>query len=135
MIHVDASFLIDLMRERRRRTHGRALAWLEQHAGDELGISLFAVCELEAGTADAADPDGERRRIDDALQVISTIYPDQRCARAYGNLVARLQRTGRSIGTMDTLIAATAILHDVPLLTANERHFSSVPGLRVLSYR
>jgi predicted nucleic acid-binding protein len=35
---------------------------------------------------------------------------------------------------MDLLIATAAILDDAPLLTANVRDFSRVPGLRLIRY-
>jgi predicted nucleic acid-binding protein len=36
---------------------------------------------------------------------------------------------------MDLLIATTARVDDVPLLTANVRHFAMVPDLEVMTYR
>lgn len=35
------------------------------------------------------------------------------------------------LGTMDLKIAATALVHDALLLSANRRDFERVPGLRV----
>ena len=35
------------------------------------------------------------------------------------------------IADMDILIAATAIAHDLTMLTRNRRHFERVPGLRL----
>jgi predicted nucleic acid-binding protein len=46
-----------------------------------------------------------------------------------------MQRAGQTIGTIDLLIATTAVVDGVPLLTGNRRHFEAMPGLRVLSYR
>ena len=37
------------------------------------------------------------------------------------------------IGDMDLLIAATAIRHDLTLLTNNRRHFERIPSLAVES--
>jgi len=39
------------------------------------------------------------------------------------------------IGANDLWIAATAITYGKGLVTANEREFTRVPGLRVVSYR
>jgi predicted nucleic acid-binding protein len=38
------------------------------------------------------------------------------------------------LATMDLLIAFTALNNQAALLTSNERHFSRIPGLRVLTY-
>ena len=134
MIHVDSSFIIDLIREGRRQ-RGRAHAWLQDHGDDVFGISLFALCELEAGSADARDPEKERQAVAEVLLTIDRVYPDDRFVRIYGTVASRLQRAGRAIGTMDTLIAATALVNNAALVTANKRHFEGVPGLRVLAYR
>ena len=134
MIHLDTSFLIDLLREQ-RRTAGPACAWLDQHAGDALGVSLFVVCELEAGAAFAAHPAAERRRLRGILDAISTIYPDERFASTYATRLSVMRTRGHAVGTMDLLIATSAIVDDAPLVTANRKHFDVVPDLRVLSYR
>jgi tRNA(fMet)-specific endonuclease VapC len=38
---------------------------------------------------------------------------------------------GKPIATVDLLIAATAITHDLTVVTHNVKHFADVPGLRV----
>lgn len=40
-----------------------------------------------------------------------------------------------SVHMADALIAATAMSHALPLLTANTQHFSAVEGLRVLVFK
>lgn len=134
MIHVDSSFVIDLIRERRHKD-GRASAWLQEHGDEVFAVSVFALCELGAGSADARDPERERETVDAILQTVERVYPDERFVRAYGRLASRLQHAGRPIGTMDTLIAAMALVDNAALVTANAKHFEGVPGLRVLSYR
>jgi tRNA(fMet)-specific endonuclease VapC len=42
----------------------------------------------------------------------------------------RLRDAGVRIGTMDLKIAATALVHNATLLTANRRDFEQVPGLK-----
>ena len=134
MIHLDSSFVIDLIREQTRQP-GKATAWLSDHAADPLGVSLFVMCELEAGAAAADDPEHERGRIGAALHVIPRVLPDARFASKYGALLYALQQRGRIIGDMDLLIATTALVEDASLVTGNEKHFEAVPDLRVLSYR
>lgn len=135
MIHLDSSFLIDLMREQRRKRPGPASAWLEAHAGDELAASVFVMCELEAGAARADNPDRERARLRATLQAVAICYPDERFAPTYGDLLARVLSSGRTISAMDLLIGTVAVVEDAALLTANHSHFRTVPDLRLLSYR
>lgn len=134
MIHLDSSFVIDLMREQARRP-GKAMTWLQDHGSDPLGVSMFVICELEAGAMRADDPDDERARVHATLQTVANVMPDERFPRKYGALLHTLQRRGRVIGVMDLLIATAAVLDDAPLLTSNENHFEDVPNLRVLTYR
>lgn len=49
--------------------------------------------------------------------------------RGAGDLLRDLREAGRTVPSMDGLIAAVALRHDVPLL-ALDRHFDDVPGLR-----
>ena len=44
-------------------------------------------------------------------------------------LAADLQRKGQGIGTADIFLAATALAHQLVLVTRNTRHFCRVPGL------
>lgn len=45
-------------------------------------------------------------------------------------LRAALEASGQSIGPMDVLIAATALEHDLTIVTSNLTEFRRVPGLR-----
>jgi tRNA(fMet)-specific endonuclease VapC len=49
----------------------------------------------------------------------------------YGRIRAHLAAQGRPIGPNDLFIAAHAMALDLTLITANDREFSRVPGLRV----
>jgi tRNA(fMet)-specific endonuclease VapC len=49
-------------------------------------------------------------------------------------LYAGLHRTGKIIGDADILIAATALEHDLPIVTNNTSHFSRIKGLTVLNW-
>lgn len=47
------------------------------------------------------------------------------------DIYADLHRRGELIGEMDTLIAATALVYDLVVVTNNERHFNRIPGLQI----
>ena len=61
-----------------------------------------------------------------------TVLPlDDDSARKCGQIRANLQRKGTKVPTLDLLIAATALRHDLTVVTHNQRHFSLVPELRI----
>ena len=49
ILHLDTSFLVDLLRERARGVEGAASAFLARHLEDELCASVFVACELLLG--------------------------------------------------------------------------------------
>lgn len=59
---------------------------------------------------------------------------DDACAEHYGLLRAELADRGSPIGPNDLMIAATALAHDLTLVTHNVREFSRVPGLRLVDW-
>lgn len=135
VIHLDTSFVVDLIRERRRREDGPATTWVRREAHSELAVATFVLCELEAGAAAATDPARERDRVRTVLSTIAHAAPTDGFAARYGSLLVNLQRAGKGLDTMDLLIATTALEYQAPLVTANRRHFDAVPGLEVLTYR
>ncbi|RYG48185.1 type II toxin-antitoxin system VapC family toxin [bacterium] len=52
-------------------------------------------------------------------------------ALRYGHIRTDLETNGEVIGGNDLLIGATALAHDLTLVTHNTGEFSRVPGLRV----
>lgn len=135
MIHLDTSFLVDLLREQHRATPGPATRWLEGEAHTDLAAALFVRCELEAGAARSANPARERARIREVLASVAHPVLGDSFSRTYGVTLDRVLTSGKSISTMDLLIATAALDDDAALVTSNPRHFAVVPGLRIVSYR
>ncbi len=134
MIHVDTTFLVDLIREERRGKPGAASRFLETHPDEPLAASVFAFCELAAGAELAPEPAEERKRVARIAASVEVVYPDETLPGTYGPLLAVLQRSGTRIGTMDLLIGATAASCGAPLLTRNRKDFERIPGLRLVAY-
>lgn len=133
MIHLDTTFLVDLLREVRRGP-GPATAYLDSAAEQELAISFHVLCELYAGAELSGNPSQEIQKIQRICGALSTRYPDDEFPRVYGRILSVLQKSGTLIGTMDLLIAAAALADEAPLVTRNLNHFTRVPGLQVLTY-
>ncbi len=134
MIHLDTSFLVDLLRERSKGSAGPATGLLDSILQEPLAISVFVACELEAGVELARDPLSERVKVEELLAGLWVDYPDKRFPAAYGRLLAVTRRSGGAVPAMDLLIGTTAVLVDAVLVTRNRRDFERIPGLTVRAY-
>ncbi|MCH7749643.1 MAG: type II toxin-antitoxin system VapC family toxin [Acidobacteria bacterium] len=134
MIHLDTTFAVDLLREVRRRQPGAATAMRGRLEREPLRISVHVACELLAGAELSRQRTEERQRVLRFCDAVDIAYPDAQFAPAYGRLLALQQRTGRTVGTRDLLIATAAILDEAPLLTRNKREFSRIPDLEIIGY-
>jgi predicted nucleic acid-binding protein len=65
------------------------------------------------------------------LPAVTVLSYDVAAARVYGQVRAQLESTGRPLADADLRIAATALVHDLELVTGNVKHFRRVPGLRI----
>jgi len=92
-------------------------------------VTAITVYELLFGVARAQKQIGE-----EALLGVMNVAPfDDAAARRAARLHADLISRNEDIGVKDVLIAAICLEHSLPLLTLNERHFSRVPGLQVVT--
>jgi predicted nucleic acid-binding protein len=105
--------------------------WLAQAEEDALFLSVCAVAELRFGVASL--PKGKRRdRLDEWLssdllaRFDGRIIPvDMAIASAWGELGAVARRRGRPIDVMDGLIAATAEVYEMTVVTRDVRDFDA----------
>lgn len=96
--------------------------------GGPLVLSVISLVELEGGVhARPALRAVRRKRIDVMLESLLVLAFDRECAAAYERIVAVLGFSRRKI--VDRMIAATAVVHDLPLITLNGADFREVPGL------
>jgi toxin FitB len=111
------------------RPNPGVIEWLSQVAEDDVFLSVVTFAELRHGIERL--PAGRRRRQLDkwlrgelALRFEGRIVLiDGAIADAWGRLVARQEAGGRPIAAMDGLIAATAQVHALTLVTRNAADF------------
>ena len=105
------------------------VAWLAEVDEDEAFLSVIAIAELRRGIELLAA--GRRRqRLEKWLsedladrfhgRILSI---DVFVADAWGRITARAARAGRTVGSMDALVAATAEVHGLALATRNTKDF------------
>jgi toxin FitB len=105
--------------------------WLARADEDSLYLSVVTFAELRHGVERL--PAGKRRKaLDEWLRGDLPIRFEQRIlsvdgvvADEWGRLVARHESVGRPIHAMDALIAATAQVHALTLVTRNTSDFAT----------
>jgi tRNA(fMet)-specific endonuclease VapC len=112
--------------ERARREHA---------SGHDVALSAVTVAELEFGARKSGDYAREIAVVHRFLTPFTLLDFDPReCARRYGEIRHQLESAGKSIGSLDTLIAAHALAVSATLVTNNTAKFRHVPGLSVESW-
>lgn len=99
----------------------------------EIAVSVVTIGELRLGVLLARDVDARAKRLG-TLQVAEALDPlpvDDRVASTWARLVATLRQAGKRMPVNDSWIAATAVVHDLAVLT-RDADFDVVPDLRVL---
>ena len=74
----------------------------------------------------------ERRRIVRILKRFRRVNPDERIVAAFSDLLARYSYLRDHLG--DALIAATASVKDLTLVTGNVRHFAAIKEIKVVRF-
>ena len=125
---VDSDWAIDHM-HRRERVVNR----IRELAPFGLGISIVSLGELYEGEFNSTNPEAEIRTLQSFLNGVEVIPLDDATCRIFARERSRLRASGTLIGDMDILIGATALRHDLTLLSNNRRHFERLEGLRIIS--
>jgi predicted nucleic acid-binding protein len=118
---------------RRSRPHGAVVAWLEGVDEGTLFISAVTVGEIQAGVEITRAQDEEKARsietwLDRVTDTLSVLPMDAAAFRTW----ARLMRGSSDTLYEDAMIAATALNHDLTVVTRNVGDFKSF-GVRVLN--
>ena len=105
-------------------------AWLREQS-EKLYISAITIAEIEQGICKLRRAGGRERAdhlekwldalLDDGSERILPL--DAKTGRVAGGLSDKALAAGRHPGFADVAIAATAIAHDLVLLTCNGKHF------------
>ncbi len=105
----------------------------ETHGG--LYISAITASELLIGVHRADTAERRLKRlafVESILAAIPTLAFDLETARLHAEMVAALPKN-LTASAFDSLIAATALRHGFPVLTANTADFTIFPGLTVIA--
>ena len=99
-----------------------------------VAVSSLTVGELVLGTRLSEDPDRELSKVEAFLRPIQVIPFGLDEAYHWADLDAQLRKQGNRIEAEDAMIAATAMAHEMTLVTGNTKHFVRVKGLKVVDW-
>jgi predicted nucleic acid-binding protein len=127
---VDANVLSEATRPEPDK---KVVAWLRDHQ-QELGVDPFILGEIRFGIL--LLPTGRRRErlerwFDDGVSRVVCLPWDGTAGLRWAALLAQLRADGHAMPIKDSLIATTALVHDLTVATRNTRDFGRV-GVRVL---
>lgn len=111
-----------------KRPDAGFMNWFEGADEDGFNVSALTIGELRYGALKYG-PGVKRRGLDDFIARVIEFYGDRilpadlRVAESWASLRLSLRDKGRTIGAVDELIAATAIAHDLTVITRNVKHF------------
>ncbi len=108
--------------------------WLSIHVRD-LAINPIILGEMKFGILKM--PQGAKRTrllkwFDSGIMKITCLPWDSESGLFWADLVARLHKAGRPMPVKDSLIATTALLHNLSVVTRNEADFAHC-GVRVIN--
>ena len=113
--------------------HAAIVARLDELQPQGLALSVISLAELYEGVYYSRDPEGDEQDLTDFLRGVTVLGLDTDIAKMFGRERGRLRAAGTLIGDLDLLIGATALHHQLTLLTNNRSHFERIDGLRIES--
>lgn len=118
---------------RRVRPHGAVVAWLESARDEDLHLSAVTIGEIQAGVEIAREQDPDKAAeieawLDQVAETFNILSVDASTFRTW----ARLMHGKSERLIEDVMIAATAAVHDLIVVTRNMRDFEGL-GVRTFN--
>lgn len=121
---IDSDYLIDALSGIRR-----AKTTIERLSDQGVAVSIVSLGEVYEGAFGLSDPQSTLDDFRGFLGDFPILPISDPIMVVFARIRARLRTAGQLIPDLDLLIAATAIHHDLTLVTRNLRHFERVPEL------
>lgn len=97
-------------------------------------ISLVTYGELVFGAERSANREKNMKTVHAIKAIFPILNIDMKTMTCFGRLKATLRKKGKNVDDLDLLIASTAIINNLTLVTHNTEHFECVPGLSMTDW-
>ena len=123
---VDTCVLCELQKRRPDRS---VVAWFRKRFADSMFmVSAVTIAEIKRGISRLDESDPRRQKLSEWLendilaQYGDSIIPfDLSVSKKWGEIMAEADRAGRTRPSLDGMIVATALVHDLVIVTRNVR--------------
>ncbi|MFA6402727.1 MAG: type II toxin-antitoxin system VapC family toxin [Salinivirgaceae bacterium] len=124
MILLDSSILIELFRKKDKE---KTLFFSLAKTYKTLCISSITCYEIGIGNRESHYDYWEK--LSENLRILPF---DKECSDNAITIYLDLLRANKIIDLADILIGATAITHNIPIATLNDKHFNRIAGLEII---
>lgn len=112
------------------RPSARVMDWLDMKSVESLFLSVISIGEIEQGIAHLGAGTRARKLTAWLMEAILPRFEsrilgvDQAIAQRWGRMRGAAMRVGRPLVLVDSLIAATALEHELTIVTRNTKDFA-----------
>ena len=132
MVCLDTAFLADLFRK--NPAAEKKLKELVE-ARKEISITVLTVAELYYGAYKSNRMEEEKAKVEQIKRKFLILEMNESGAQKFGELLSRLEKSGKRSSDRDVLIAAIAISKgETTIVTRNEKDFARISELSVINY-
>jgi tRNA(fMet)-specific endonuclease VapC len=125
------SFLLDTdICSAHLKQKGNLTQRFQQYMG-RMHMSVITLGELLTWAFRAKAPPRRGQSLLDLLNDVQVMDVTEPVARKFGEVRAALLDAGRPVPEMDLLIASTALVHNLTVVTHNTQDYASIPGLNL----
>lgn len=132
---VDTDILSEYLRGKNEDVQDRARVYLEEHG--RFTVSVVTMSEVVRGRHQANQPERATQFLEWANQSAAVLGFDVASAAKAGEIAGTMLKGGTPLAVADVIIAATAVVHEVVLVTGNTKHYERLApfGLRLENWR
>lgn len=111
----------------------RNAIYAKRVAGKLVAVSFITVGELLFGARKRKWGAAKIAELERRLRGAVVVPYDRELCDTYARLKAETRAVGKVVDDNDMWIAASAVRHNIPLISHNRDHFTDIPGLVLIS--
>jgi len=113
------------------KDYGKTNERFELARSSPKSISVITYGELVYGARKSKNVEKNLSKVRRILELFPVHQITPAVMETFADVKTSLEAKGRVLDDMDIMIAATALAHNLVLVTNNEKHFRRIPGLEI----